>query len=73
MRGPLRGETAGSWGASAVAFAGVVATGETPLQLTTPLVWVMLGMTVSGAIITYAFLVYAVWKFRDRTTRHRHG
>ncbi|MGI0130483.1 MAG: hypothetical protein ACREDE_10615 [Thermoplasmata archaeon] len=58
----------------AVALAAVVASGETPLQLTTPLVWVMLALTVAGAIITYAFLVYSVWRFRDPAMKgRRHG
>jgi hypothetical protein len=57
-----------------VVLGAIVASGETPLQLTNPLVWVMLGLSVAGAIVTYAFLVYAVWKFRDPTTRgRRHG
>jgi hypothetical protein len=57
-----------------VALAGLVASGETDLQLTSPLLWVMLALTVAGALITYAFLVYAVWRFRDPTTkRRRHG
>lgn len=57
-----------------VAFAGRIATGETNLQLTEPILWVMLGICVAGAIITFAFLVYAVWKFRDPAMRgRRHG
>ena len=74
VRGPRGPGPAGSLGAPAVALAGVVASGETPLQLTNPLVWVMLGMTVAGAIVTFAFLVYAVWKFRDPKMKgRRHG
>ena len=60
--------------APAVALAGLLASGETDLQLTEPLLWVMLALTVAGSIITYAFLVYAVWRFRDPATRRRrHG
>jgi hypothetical protein len=63
---------AGAAGAStAIALAGRVASGETNLQLTDPLVWVMLGISVAGAIVTFAYLVYAVWKFRDPTKRGR--
>jgi amino acid transporter len=66
--------SAGSTAVPAVALAGLLAAGETPLQLTSPLVWVMLGLTVAGAVVTYAFLVYAVWRFRDRTMKgRRHG
>jgi hypothetical protein len=41
------------------------------LQLTNPLVWVMLGISIAGAIVTFGYLVYAVWKFRDPTKRGR--
>jgi hypothetical protein len=44
---------------------------ETNLQLTSPLVWVLLGISVAGAIVTFGYLVYAVWKFRDPTKRGR--
>jgi heme/copper-type cytochrome/quinol oxidase subunit 2 len=47
------------------------AAGQTDLQETSPLVWILLAISVGGAIITFAFLVYAVWKFRDPTTRGR--
>jgi hypothetical protein len=34
----------------------------------------MLGISVAGAIVTFAFLVYAVWKFRDPKMKgRRHG
>ncbi|MGA8542417.1 MAG: hypothetical protein WB947_02575 [Thermoplasmata archaeon] len=72
-RGPHRLGHAGPAAVPAVALAGVMAT-ETNLQITAPLLWVMLALTVAGAIITYAFMVYAVWRFRDPTTkRRRHG
>ncbi len=47
------------------------AAGETDLQEISPLVWVMLAISVGGAIITFAFLAYAVWKFRDPSTKGR--
>ena len=47
------------------------ATGQTDLQQISPLVWVMLAISVGGAIITFAFLTYALWKFRDPTTKGR--
>jgi TRAP-type C4-dicarboxylate transport system permease small subunit len=47
------------------------AAGDTDLQEISPLVWVILAIAVGGAIITFAFLAYAVWKFRDPTTRGR--
>jgi hypothetical protein len=57
--------------APALALAGAVASSESNLQLTEPLLWVMLGISVAGAIVTFAYLVYAVWKFRDPTKRGR--
>ncbi|MGA7861138.1 MAG: hypothetical protein WCB19_04710 [Thermoplasmata archaeon] len=47
------------------------AAGQTDLQEISPLVWVLLAISVGGAIITFAFLVYAVWKFRDPATKGR--
>jgi hypothetical protein len=45
--------------------------GSTDLQQISPLVWVILAIGVGGATITFAFLVYAIWKFRDPATRGR--
>jgi heme/copper-type cytochrome/quinol oxidase subunit 2 len=47
------------------------AAGQTDLQEISPLVWIILAIAVGGAIITFAFLAYAVWKFRDPTTKGR--
>ncbi|HYA54651.1 MAG TPA: hypothetical protein VEG42_03505 [Thermoplasmata archaeon] len=47
------------------------ASGETNIQQTNALVWVMVGMSVTGAIITFSFLVYSLWKFRDPQVRGR--
>lgn len=44
---------------------------ESNLELTSPLVWVMIAISAAGAIVTFAFLVYAVVKFRDPATRGR--
>jgi hypothetical protein len=49
----------------------LVATGESNLQLTNPLIWVMIAISAAGAIVTFAFLVYAMVKFRDPATRGR--
>lgn len=45
--------------------------GQTDLQEISPLVWVILAISVGGAIITFAFLAYAVWKYRDPSTKGR--
>jgi hypothetical protein len=46
-------------------------TGQTNLQETNALVWVMLGISVAGAIVTFGFLVYAIWRWRDREAGRR--
>lgn len=44
---------------------------ESNLQLTSPLVWAMVAIGAAGAIVTFAFLVYAIVKFRDPAARGR--
>ncbi len=44
---------------------------ESNLQLTSPLVWVMVALSVAGALVTFSFLVYAIVRFRDPETRRR--
>lgn len=48
-----------------------VAGTESNLQLTSPLIWVMIAIGAAGAVVTFAFLVYAIVKFRDPATRGR--
>jgi hypothetical protein len=51
-----------------------VGSGPTNLQETSALVWVMVGISVAGSIVTFAFLVYSVWKWRDpETNKRRYG
>jgi hypothetical protein len=52
-------------------FTGVVGSGETNLQETNALLWVMIGISVAGAIVTFAFLAYSVIKFRDPNNKRR--
>jgi uncharacterized integral membrane protein len=52
-------------------LAGPAAAVQTNLQETTPLVWVILAISIGGALITFAILAYTIWKFRDPTTRGR--
>jgi heme/copper-type cytochrome/quinol oxidase subunit 2 len=59
--GPLLGAL-GVWGSTS---------SQTILQQVSPLIWVMIAIAAGGAIITYAFLVYAVWRYRDPSTRRR--
>ena len=49
----------------------LIASGETNLQETNALVWVMVAISAAGAIVTFAFLVYAIVKFRDPATKGR--
>jgi hypothetical protein len=57
--------------APAAAGLGRIFANESNLQLTSPLVWVMVAISAAGAIVTFGFLVYAVVKFRDPATRRR--
>jgi hypothetical protein len=50
---------------------GFAAASETPLQKTVALIWVITAISVAGALITFGFLVYALWRFRDPRTRGR--
>jgi uncharacterized membrane protein len=63
----------GTVGGAAIAAAALAAprATESNLQLTSPLVWVMIAIGAAGAIVTFAFLVYAIVKFRDPATRRR--
>jgi hypothetical protein len=45
--------------------------GSSVIDQVSPLVWVMIAISAGGATITYGFLVYALWKFRDPSTRRR--
>jgi len=49
----------------------LLAGGETNLQQTNDLLWLLIGISVAGAIITFAFLAYSVVKFRDPNNRRR--
>ena len=43
----------------------------TDLDQTLPLIYTMLAISIVGAVITWSFLAYALWKFRDPATRGR--
>jgi hypothetical protein len=45
--------------------------GLTNLQQDEPLIYVMIVISVIGAAITWAFLAYAIWKYRDPATKGR--
>ncbi|MCI4368414.1 MAG: hypothetical protein L3K09_02480 [Thermoplasmata archaeon] len=50
---------------------GLASADQSDLQQTMPLVYVLTVLSVIGAGATYAFLVYALWRFRDPKTRGR--
>ncbi|MGI0150748.1 MAG: hypothetical protein ACREC5_02290 [Thermoplasmata archaeon] len=60
-----------STGALAAAGDAAASNGQTILQEVTPLLWTILAISIGGAAITYAFLVYSVFRFRDPETRRR--
>ena len=43
----------------------------TNLAETNALVWVMIGISAAGSIVTFAFLVYALWKSRAPEVKGR--
>ena len=49
----------------------LLASGQTNLQETNALVWVMVAISATGAIITFAFLAYSLWRFRDPRMKDR--
>lgn len=49
----------------------ILAAGQSILQEVSPLLWAMVAISVGGAAITYAFLAYAIWKWRDPSSRKR--
>ena len=49
----------------------LVAGGSTNLDQTNGLLWAMVAISVAGSIVTFAFLVYALWKFRDPKVKNR--
>jgi hypothetical protein len=64
----------GPGGALAFVAPRLLAGSDSNLQLTSPLIWAMIAISTAGAIVTFAFLVYAVVKFRDPATKgRRHG
>jgi hypothetical protein len=72
LRGAARALAFGAAAATPILLAApAAASGETNLQETAPLVWVLVAIGVGGAFITFSILVYALWKFRDPATRGR--
>lgn len=45
--------------------------GQSIVQEVTPLIWIIVAISAGGTAITYGFLLYAAWRFRDPSTRRR--
>ncbi|HEV2520088.1 MAG TPA: hypothetical protein VGX00_05645 [Thermoplasmata archaeon] len=71
LRRLARGASAAAAGGLLLASAGAAAASPTDLQQTDPLIWVMLGISIAGAVLTWGIMVYALWKFRDPATKRR--
>jgi hypothetical protein len=71
-RGPPGARIAGSTSRLAPGLlAATLPLGATNLQETNALLWVILGISIAGALVTYLFLAYALWRFRDPATKGR--
>lgn len=58
-------------GVAPIAAMALALPGATDLAQESPIIWVITGISVGGAAITFAFLVYAIIKFRDPKTKGR--
>lgn len=58
-------------GLAVLSAIGNAAASQTPLQKTEAAIWVITAISVAGALITFGFMVYALWRFRDPRTRGR--
>ena len=67
----MPGALESSVGPALLRLHGALASGETNLQQTNALVWVMIGIATAGAIVTFAFLAYSLWRFRDPNVKDR--
>lgn len=56
---------------ASVALLTIAVPGATDLAQESPIIWVLTGLSVGGAVITFAFLIYGVIRFRDRKMKDR--
>lgn len=68
---PSTGELGAPLAALALAAAAPVLRGSSNLAETNGLIWVMIGVGTAGSIVTFAFLVYSIWRFRDPKVKGR--
>ncbi len=69
--GAFAGLRDGPAAALARSVGGVLASGPTNLEQTNALVWILVAISAAGAIVTFAFLAYAIIKFRDPKVKGR--
>ena len=60
----------GATGGAIVAAAGFVSASSN-LAMTNGLIWIMIAISTAGSIVTFAFLVYSIWRFRDPKVKGR--
>ena len=70
-RGPAGSTGATALRASALGALGPASRAASNLQLTNNLIWAMIAIGTAGAIVTFSFLVYALWRFRDPKVKGR--
>ena len=58
-------------GATLLSAGALLGSGQTNLQQTNALVWTLVAISAAGSIVTFAFLVYAILKFRDPKVKGR--
>ncbi|MCI4331713.1 MAG: hypothetical protein L3K19_07720 [Thermoplasmata archaeon] len=66
-----RGLVASAASLGILGVAGAASAGQTNLQQTDPILWTLIAISFGGAILTYGFLAYALWRFRDPATKGR--
>ncbi len=71
LRRLARSLTIVAGGSTLLALTAGATAGPSNLQETIPLVWVMVAISVAGAIITWGIMVYALYKFQDPATKKR--
>jgi heme/copper-type cytochrome/quinol oxidase subunit 2 len=71
VRATLGATALSAMGPAFVGLRSLWASAQTDLQQTNALVWVMIALSAVGAIITFAFLIYALWRYRDPKVKNR--
>lgn len=70
-RSILLGSHRAAVGLPAAVVTTAFARATTNLQETNDLVWTLVAISAAGAIVTFSFLVYTIWRFRDPNVKGR--